>query len=117
MKAKENKILCCEKPLEWQDRQGDGSYVPQTADCPDCHAYFERRPNSEIAYKSLNDGASYKCAKCDGEIQGARIAHPIHDGPFPLFGSGRCHTETVPYCPKCEENPDSNGSIIKVPFG
>ena len=109
-----NEISCCNKPLEWKDRNGSGSYVPQTADCSGCHAYFERRPGSEIAYKSMNDGGSYNCAVCGSSIDGARIAHPIHDGPFPLSGSGRCDYETVPYCPKCEKQPDIRGSIISV---
>lgn len=36
---------------------------------------------------------------------------PIWDGPFPCSGSGKVHREHVPYCPKCEEKPDSTGPI------
>jgi len=38
----------------------------------------------------------------------------IWDGPFPMSGSGRCHYESVPYCPKCEEKPNIHGSPIRV---
>lgn len=57
------------------------------------------------------EGVGYK-HKCGAEIQGVRVAHPIHDGPFPLSGSGRCHYETVPFCLKCETEPSFHGSPI-----
>lgn len=56
-------------------------------------------------------GVGYK-HKCGTEIQGARVAHPIHDGPFPLSGSGRCYYETVPFCPKCETEPSFHGAPV-----
>jgi hypothetical protein len=49
---------------------------------------------------------------CGTEIQGTQVAHPIWDGPFPLSGSGRCNYQTVPYCPKCETEPDYHGAPI-----
>jgi len=54
------------------------------------------------------EGKGYK-HKCGTEILGASVAHPIWDGPFPCSGSGRCHYETVPYCPKCEIQPSFHG--------
>ena len=57
------------------------------------------------------EGVGFK-HKCGTEIQGARVAHPIHDGPFPLSGSGRCHYETVPFCPNCETEPGFHGAPI-----
>ncbi len=50
--------------------------------------------------------------KCGTQIDGARVAHPIHDGPFPLSGRGQCHYETVPFCPKCETEPGFHGAPI-----
>jgi len=44
--------------------------------------------------------------------EGAKVTHPIHDGPFPLSGYGRVHTETVPFCPKCETTPNTSGAPI-----
>ena len=52
--------------------------------------------------------------QCGEEIEGVDVHHPIHDGPFPLSGSGKVHIETTPYCPKCEEKPASSGSPIKI---
>jgi hypothetical protein len=49
---------------------------------------------------------------CGTKIQGKRVSHPIWDGPFPLSGSGQVHTEIVPFCPKCEEEPSSSGAPI-----
>ncbi len=57
------------------------------------------------------EGVGFK-HKCGAEIQGKRVTHPIWDGPFPLSGSGRVHTETIPFCPQCELEPNSSGAPI-----
>ncbi len=49
---------------------------------------------------------------CGTPIQGKSVAHPIHDGPFPLSGFGQVHYETVPFCAKCETEPDFHGLPI-----
>ncbi|MFH1210499.1 MAG: hypothetical protein V1645_01150 [archaeon] len=112
-------IECCKKPLVWRVQKVDRqdvyfpAYVPEVSDCPDCKSYFERKPGNSIAYKST-DRKSYSCTVCGSEVMGGTVAHPIHDGPFHLSGSGKCHYETVPYCPKCEKQPSSSGSFITV---
>ncbi len=53
---------------------------------------------------------------CGEEIQGTSVASPIWDGPFRMSGSGRVHTQTVPFCPKCETPPDYHGAPIDVPY-
>ncbi|MEX0933091.1 MAG: hypothetical protein WDZ77_03280 [Candidatus Pacearchaeota archaeon] len=57
---------------------------------------------------------TYSCVDCGVDVEGAKVAHPIHDGPFPLSGSGRCEYEVVPYCPNCEEKPRYHGSPITI---
>lgn len=59
---------------------------------------------------------TYVCKKCGERILVAIVAHPIHDGPFPLSGSGKCKYEDVPYCPKCETKPSFHGSPIRRQF-
>jgi hypothetical protein len=39
----------------------------------------------------------------------ARVYHPILDGPEHKSGRGKCDFEDVPYCPKCEVEPNSHG--------
>ena len=56
-------------------------------------------------------GVGYKHS-CGTEILGKSVSHPVWDGPTPLSGSGRCESETVPYCPKCENEPSSQGMPI-----
>lgn len=51
--------------------------------------------------------------KCGTTLLGARVFHPVHDGPFELSGSGRVVHEIVPYCPTCEERPSERGAPIK----
>jgi hypothetical protein len=49
---------------------------------------------------------------CGTILMGVPVVHPIHDSPFPGSGSGQTSTEIVPYCPKCEAQPDINGEPI-----
>lgn len=50
--------------------------------------------------------------KCGTVLLGARVAHPIHDGLFPLSGGGDVQMEVVPYCPTCEKKPSFHGTPI-----
>lgn len=68
-----------------------------------------------LAESKGKEGVGFK-HKCGTEIQGARVAHPIHDGPFALSGGGECHYEIVPFCPTCETEPSFHGSPIDVPY-
>ena len=61
----------------------------------------------------LQENGDYHCRDCQEVIMGATVAHSIHDGFFPLSGSGKCEYETVPYCPKCESKPNYHGSPIQ----
>lgn len=78
----------------------------------------QKAPNGNwlVLEESRDDGCDGYIHSCGETILGARVAHPIHDGLFPLSGSGKCKYETVPYCPKCEEKPDFHGSPIKEDF-
>jgi hypothetical protein len=51
---------------------------------------------------------------CGEILMNATVAHPIWDGPFSCSGSGRCHHETIPYCPRCETKPDFQGAPIDL---
>ncbi|MDD2678685.1 MAG: hypothetical protein PHT91_00710 [Candidatus Nanoarchaeia archaeon] len=73
---------------------------------------YVRNKDSGVVYRHLNNG-DLECVSCGSEILGARVAHPVHNGPFPLSGSGQCRYEDVPYCPKCEKKPNGHGSFIK----
>ncbi len=68
-----------------------------------------------LAESTGKEGVGFK-HKCGTGINGKPVTHPIWDGPFALSGSGRVHTETVPFCPKCETEPNSSGAPIDVPF-
>jgi len=54
-----------------------------------------------------------KCFGCGSDILSARVAHPVWDGPFPCSGDGRVRSEEVPYCPKCEKEPNYYGTPVK----
>ena len=50
---------------------------------------------------------------CGTTLLAAEVSHSIHDSLIPLAGSGRVHTEIVPFCPKCQEKPSPYGAPIK----
>jgi len=71
----------------------------------------KRGPGDESNWKKSDDG-SWHCNTCGALIMGARVAHPVHDGPFPGAGSGECEYETIGYCPNCEKKPDFHGAPV-----
>lgn len=77
---------------------------------------YVRKVGTKIVYRLSGKGedVNYNCEGCGAGIMAIDVAHPIHDGPFALSGSGRVHRETVPYCPTCEEKPSPHGSPISV---
>jgi hypothetical protein len=64
--------------------------------------------------KKVKDGYVHSCGT---DIMGKELYLTVRDGVFGLSGSGETRPETVPYCPKCEDEPKSgyitpNGHII-----
>ena len=55
-----------------------------------------------------------RCEKCSGIKLTETVFDSIHDGPFPLSGSGRTRRRDVQYCPKCEPKPQG-GFLDKDP--
>jgi len=78
---------------------------------------YLRKINTNFVYYTTSEGKdeNYACFNCDETVMGAKVAHPVHDGPFKGSGSGRCEYETVPYCPTCEDEPSFDGTAIN-PF-
>lgn len=103
-------MQCCGKELQFEKR---GISVSQ-AHCDSCGVYYQKRSGSTEVYKTADGGEGWSCAACGTEVQGTEVAHPIHDGPFALSGSGRVQNEVVPYCPKCETKPSFHGEFITV---
>ncbi|MEX2436907.1 MAG: hypothetical protein WD471_01970 [Candidatus Paceibacterota bacterium] len=71
-------------------------------------------PDEEWKYYRLPD-MTYACWSCGEEILVKTQHVSIHDGPFPMSGSGRVEHKQIPYCPSCEEVP-SRSSVKQVPF-
>jgi hypothetical protein len=52
-----------------------------------------------------------RCEKCYGVKLTETVIDSVHDGSFPLSGSGRTKRRDVKYCPECDPKP--RGGIIK----
>lgn len=83
---------------------------------PDVRKYavlFGAIPSPEEKWKYFIDfSGDYLCWECGGCIMIRRVKCPIHDGPFPLSGSGRVKEMDIPYCPTCD--PEPQAKIITV---
>jgi hypothetical protein len=64
----------------------------------------------EKNYHLLN--GDYICNACGSEILAVTVIFSIHDGPFPMSGSGKTIRQNYPYCPKCETKPEIHGLPI-----
>ena len=99
---------CCKKDLVWTRISGSWqNHTIERSCCPLCKTVRDRKDG--IVYTKKGD--TYLC-HCGAEVSTAEVLHPIHDGPFPLSGSGRVKTEMAPFCPVCEIKPSSSGKII-----
>lgn len=75
----------------------------------------KRAPGNEANWtkREENGVTKWTCNTCQAVIMNARVAHPVHDGPFALSGGGECEYEDIGYCPNCERKPDFHGAPIK----
>jgi hypothetical protein len=64
----------------------------------------------EKNYEVVN--GDYICKICGTEILAIVVIFSIHDGPFPLSGSGKTIRQNFPYCPKCETRPEIHGMPV-----
>ena len=102
-------MKCCNVELEFTYGGGFEEEIDIT-NCIICNIVYHKKTSQKHAYKLEN--GDFTCTKCESEILVAEISHPVHDGPFPLSGSGKVYREQMPYCPICETIPNSNGKFI-----
>ncbi len=100
---------CCDEKLSYQM---SFSNCITEASCNKCGKVYGKRMGSEIAYKQNGPDTDFICQKCGGDILIKEVIHSIHDGPFPLSGSGKTQKECLPYCPHCEKEDSIRGTII-----
>ena len=76
-----------------------------------CGKELEFKNYDELMLKYDEEKKNFYCTICENEADAATIHHPVHDGPFPLSGSGRVINEIIPYCSMCEKKPNQSGSF------
>lgn len=102
---------CCGAPLAWNVVSPPWyNYKIEESSCGACKKVYQRKDKDGICY--IKEGDGFLCSACRGEVNALIIKHSVHDGPFPLSGSGKVVDEAVPYCEECEAIPDK---IIGTP--
>lgn len=73
-----------------------------------------KREMEERAARIANPhpGEGWKCKKCGTWLEQCTGYASVHDGPFPLSGSGRVLHYAYPYCPTCEPNPGNPSTFV-----
>ncbi len=74
---------------------------------------LERKVTEKEKNYKIVDG-DYICKTCDSEILGVSVIFSIHNGSFPMSGSGQTSCQNFPYCPTCEEKPEISGVPITM---
>ena len=66
----------------------------------------------EITEKAIYDKTKeeWHCKKCDSVIMGKYQIVSLHMKGS-IAGFGETYRKEIPYCPKCEEEPSSNGGF------
>lgn len=59
-------------------------------------------------YHTNDNGETWYCNKCNSEIQAIEQTQSLHLSGS-LAGFGETRREMIPYCPKCESKPSSQG--------
>lgn len=77
----------------------------------DVNRHHAERIAKTATYDRVKD--SWLCNKCGSEIQQTTGYASVHDGPFPLSGSGEVVHFPYPFCPKCDGDPDTPRAFIK----
>ena len=103
----------------WKKALAEGQrfpIVPEFATGSDGTKYMRPQGRSIVyrVVKEENGKQEYVCNNCSSKIEGAEVRHPVWDGPFLCSGSGRTISGIVPYCPKCEQKPNSQGNPIQL---
>lgn len=101
--------------LEFKEENPWKVHIPEFARDEGGQEYL-RSLGKEPIYKIIHDehgNETYECNECNTTILAAKIVHAIQDGPFPRPGKGQVFYEDVPYCPKCELEPDFHGDPIE----
>lgn len=102
---------CCKVELVFKEIGGIQVKILEAV-CIICSTCYRMKRSNNNAYQYRESQEDYVCTECGSEIMVGKAAPSIHDGPFPLSGSGKVENEEVPYCPKCEKKPNFHGSFI-----
>lgn len=65
-----------------------------------------------LGESTLDDRTKVWKHKCGETLMGKTVSLTVRDGVSPLSGNGEVQREVVPYCPTCEPDIQTHGSIL-----
>ena len=100
---------CCNKDLVYsKSKTSTIDYDADRATCSKCGTLYELNKSSGAVYKAPEKGLFIHMA-CGTEVDCVWRTHPVWDGLFACSGSGEVDKYPIPFCPKCETEPESTG--------
>jgi hypothetical protein len=69
--------------------------------------------NYAVLDESVRGDDGFWTHSCGTQVQGVNVAMSVwyRSGPGPCAGTGEVVNRTVPYCPTCEDKPNSTGVL------
>ena len=104
-------VHICNKTLEYRDSKSNTiDYKAVRATCSKCGKSYEQNMITNAVY--VTDGNQFTHLNCGKEIDCVWRIHSMWDRRFDCAGSGEVDKYPIPFCPKHEEKPSSQGMPI-----
>jgi len=103
------------KPLFPWEKLEKIDFVGFGTSCEECLTMYVVNGLTDKVYVRKRGSPDYVCKDDGSVIMSKMVYHSVFLGPDKVnFGTGEVVVGDVPYCPKCEKQPDSHGYPVTV---
>lgn len=102
---------CCDGKLDYHDSKSNTiDYKAVRATCSNCGKSYEQNLTTNAVY--VTNGNQFTHLNCGEEIDCVWRLHSLWDKRFDCAGSGEVDKYPIPFCPKHEKEPSTQGMPI-----
>jgi len=103
---------CCNTKLNYHDSKTNTvDYKAVRATCGSCGKSYEQNQKTNAVYVTTKDD-KFIHLNCGEEVDVVWRNHSLWDKRFECAGSGEVDKYPIPFCPKHEEKPSTQGMPI-----